>query len=314
MKLSIVTTLYNSSEYIEAFYNRMTHSARKITEDYEIIFVNDGSKDDSLEKAAAVFQKDNKVKIIDLSRNFGHHRAIMTGLSYAQGEYVFLIDADLEEEPELLEDFRHELEKAQGVDVIYGVQEKRKGGLFEKFSGWFFYKFFNLISDHNIPKNLSLIRLMTRRYVSALIEFKEVHPVFAGLCELAGFKQQAYFFKKKHKKRSEYTLKRKIALFINSITSFSAKPLIFIFYLGLFILLGTMVMGSIVVLRKLIHGIAVSGWASTILSIWFFGGLLTFCVGVIGVYLEKVFVQSKNRPYSITRKVYDREKKETVTK
>jgi len=105
MKLSIVTTLYNSSDYIEGFYERITNTALKITGDYEIIFVNDGSKDDSLEKAVSLFQKDDRIKVIDLSRNFGHHRAIMTGLSHARGDYVFLIDSDLEEEPELLEEF-----------------------------------------------------------------------------------------------------------------------------------------------------------------------------------------------------------------
>ena len=152
MKLSIVTTLYNSSDYIEGFYDRITNTALKITGDYEIIFVNDGSKDDSLEKAVSLFQKDDRIKVIDLSRNFGHHRAIMTGLSHARGDYVFLIDSDLEEEPELLDIFWKELGNSTGVDVIYGVQEKRKGGLFERISGWFFYRFFNMVSDFKISK------------------------------------------------------------------------------------------------------------------------------------------------------------------
>ena len=306
MKLSIVTTLYNSSDYIEGFYDRITNTALKITGDYEIIFVNDGSKDDSLEKAVSLFQKDDRIKVIDLSRNFGHHRAIMTGLSHARGDYVFLIDSDLEEEPELLDIFWKELGNSTGVDVIYGVQEKRKGGLFERISGWFFYRFFNMVSDFKISKNLSTVRLMTRRYVSSLIEYKEAHTFFVGLSVLAGFKQEEYFIKKGYKKVSGYNLTRKIAMFVDSVTSFSAKPLVFIFYFGFFILTGSIIFSLRVLYRKLFLGIAV-GWTSIILSIWFFGGLILFSIGVVGIYLSKIFEQTKNRPYSIIREIYSRE-------
>lgn len=309
MKLSIVTTLYNSSDYIERFYDRITQTAREITPDYEIIFVNDGSKDDSREKAVSLLKKDNKIKVIDLSRNFGQHRAIMTGLSHARGDYVFLIDSDLEEEPELLGKFWEELEKSTGTDVIYGVQEKRKGGLFERISGWFFYRFFNMISDSKIAKNLSIVRLMTRRYVSSLIEYKEAHPFFAGLTVLTGFKQEEYFIKKGHKKVSGYNLRRKMAMLVDSVTSFSAKPLVFIFYFGFFILIGSIIFSLKVLYRKLFLGIAM-GWTSIILSVWFFGGLIVFSIGVVGIYLSKVFEQTKNRPYSIIREIYSREEEE----
>jgi putative glycosyltransferase len=287
----------------------MAHSARKITEDYEIIFVNDGSKDNSLDRAVSLFKRDNKIKVIDLSRNFGHHRAIMTGLAHAGGDYIFLIDSDLEEDPELLEKFWDTLENSKDVDVIYGVQEKRKGRWFEKFSGWLFYTLFNMISDYKIPKNVSVIRLMTRRYVANLINHKEAHPVFAGLSVLTGFKQEKFYFKKKSKGKSEYNLKRKIGMLVNSVTSFSAKPLVYIFYFGFLIMLGSITVSLIVLYRKLFLGVAV-GWTSIILSIWFFGGLIIFCIGIIGIYLEKVFIQTKNRPYSIIKEIYSREEKE----
>ncbi len=309
MKLSIVTTLYNSSEYIEEFYNRMTHSAQKITADYEIIFVNDGSKDNSLDRAVSLFKGDNKIKVIDLSRNFGHHRAIMTGLAHANGDFVFLIDSDLEEDPELLEKFWDTLENSNDADVIYGVQKKRKGRWFEKISGWGFYTLFNMISDYKIPKNGSVLRLMTHRYVANLINHKESHPVFAGLSVLTGFKQEAFYFKKRSKGKTEYNLKRKIGMLVNSVTSFSAKPLIFIFYLGFFILLSSIIMSLGILYRKLFMGIAL-GYSSIIISIWFFGGLIVFCIGIIGIYLEKVFIQTKDRPYSIIKKIYSREEKE----
>ena len=147
MKLSIVTTLYKSSKYVDEFYERISKEAQKITNDYELIFVDDGSPDDSLEKAITLYQKNEKVRIIELSRNFGHHKAIMTGLSHAQGDFVFLIDVDLEERPELLSEFWHELQNDEGLDLVYGVQEKRKGRLFERVSGYFYYKLINHLSD-----------------------------------------------------------------------------------------------------------------------------------------------------------------------
>lgn len=307
MQLSIVTTLYNSSDFIEDFYKRLTRTVKKISEDYEIILVNDGSKDDSLDKAVSLFKKDEKIKIIDLSRNFGHHRAIMTGLSHAKGDYIFLLDSDLEEEPELLKEFWEALNHSEDVDVIYGVQEKRKGRWFERISGWLFYKCFNMVSNHKIPKNVSVLRLMTRRYVSGLIDHKEAHPIFAGLSALTGFKQRGYLFKKKHKGKTEYSLRRKISMFVNSITSFSAKPLVYIFYFGFFIMMGTIIVSLIVLYRKLFLGVAV-GWTSIVLSVWFFGGLILFSIGVVGIYLSKIFEQTKNRPYSIIKKIYSRER------
>jgi len=128
MRLSIVTALYNSAPYVEAFYNRMTAVARKLTRDYEIIFVNDGSPDESLDRAVSLYKRDKRVRIIDLSRNFGHHKAIMTGVSMARGDLIFLLDSDLEEDPELLLQFSREM-KATKSDVVYGVQQKHGGAI-----------------------------------------------------------------------------------------------------------------------------------------------------------------------------------------
>lgn len=143
MKLSIVTTLYYSAPYIEEFYKRIKTSIAKLNiTDYEIIFVDDGSPDNSLEVAKSIIAIDQNVSVIDLSRNFGHHKAIMTGLTHAKGDYIFLIDVDLEEEPELLELFWKENDN-DDVDVVYGIQRKRKGKIFEKISGFQFFIIFN---------------------------------------------------------------------------------------------------------------------------------------------------------------------------
>ena len=137
MRLSIVATLYNSEPHLNEFYERLTQSAQQITHDYEIILVNDGSPDSSLELALKLFDQDSRVRVIDLSRNFGHHKAIMTGLEHTQGECVFLIDSDLEEPPETLNLFWDEMQRGRDLDVVFGVQGKRKGKVFERVSGLF---------------------------------------------------------------------------------------------------------------------------------------------------------------------------------
>lgn len=231
MYLSIVTTLYYSAPYIPEFYQRVSTEAQKLTDDYEIVFVNDGSPDDSLDIAVKLHQEDGRIRVIDLSRNFGHHKAIMTGLSYARGKLIFLLDSDLEEEPELLSLF-HEHYQSSDVDVVYGVQKVRKGNIFEKITGEIFYKFFNLISSYPVPANLITARLMTQRYVKALVDHKDKEIFLAGLWAITGFKQVPLVVKKHSKGESSYNFLRKLSIAINSITSFSNKPLIFVFYLG----------------------------------------------------------------------------------
>src|SRR6266498_3016010 len=153
MTLSIVTTLYDSAPYLEQFYVRVCAAAEQITQDYEIILVNDGSPDNSLDIALSIYLRDKRVRVIDLSRNFGHHKAMMTGLAHARGDLVFLLDSDLEEEPELLNTFYEKLQQT-GADVVFGVQEKRKGRLLERVSGLVFFKLFNLLSTHQMLPNL----------------------------------------------------------------------------------------------------------------------------------------------------------------
>src|SRR5690606_17673266 len=162
MKLSIVATLYRSSSFIDEFYARCVTAAESLYgDDFEIILVNDGSPDDSLARAVALHERDRRVKVIDLSRNFGHHKAMMAGLAYSSGDFVFLLDSDLEEQPEWLANFYDELTRTDGIeamDVVFGVQRKRKGNWFERVSGSVFFKVFNYLSEAEIPKNLVTAR------------------------------------------------------------------------------------------------------------------------------------------------------------
>jgi putative glycosyltransferase len=193
MRLSLVATLYKSAPHLLEFYERMTKCAQQITHDYEMILVNDGSPDSSLDIALKLFEQDSRVKVVDLSRNFGHHKAMMTGLEHVQGEYVFLIDSDLEEPPETLKLFWDELQKDRDLDVVFGVQKKRKGGWFERFSGVLYYKIMNWLGEIKIPKNLLTVRLMSHHYTQSLIRYQEREMEFGVLAELVGFRKKVWW-------------------------------------------------------------------------------------------------------------------------
>src|SRR5262245_3505179 len=164
LTLSIVTSLYQSEEFLTEFHTRCTAAATRLAgSSYEIIVVNDGSPDQSLQKAIDLHARDPHVRVIDLSRNFGHHKALMTGLAHARGDLVFLIDSDLEEDPAWLLTF-YEMMRANAVDVVYGVQARRKGDWFERITGQIYFGLFNRMLTHPIPVNVVTARLMTSRY------------------------------------------------------------------------------------------------------------------------------------------------------
>lgn len=305
--LSIVTTLYRSDATLAEFCARAGAAARTITgDDYEIVLVNDGSPDGSLDAAITLYEHDSHVRVVDLSRNFGHHKAMMTGLAHARGALVFLIDCDLEEPPELLEAFHTKLRES-GADSVYGVQTERKGGWFERMTGRLFFTLFNLLSPQSIPVNLLTVRLMTRRYVDSLLEHRERALMIAGLWAITGYRQEPLAVAKGSRPRSSYTMARKIAIFVDSVTSFSDRPLVAIFYLGTFIVLAASGAALWLIYRKLRHGVGVAGYPSLMVSIWLLGGLTIFCIGLVGIYMSKIFLETKQRPYTIVRALYERE-------
>lgn len=311
MELSIVTTMYRSAQFLEEFYRRVSEAAANCGSEYEIVLVNDGSPDASLDIARRLMDEDARIRVVDLARNFGHHQAIMTGLAHARGERVFLIDCDLEEEPELLPAFAAEMD-ATGADVVFGVQAARKGRIIERLGGSVFYRLFNALSDQPIPSNLVTVRLMSRRYVDALLRFDERELFLGGIWAITGFDQRAVTIRKGARKETTYTLRRRIALFVNAITSFSSKPLVLVFWLGSFISIASAVAATVLVMRKLFFGGLLTGWPSLMVSIWLIGGLTIFCLGIIGIYLAKIFVEVKRRPHSIVRHVYERRAVESL--
>jgi len=306
MKLSIVSTLYKSTRFIREFHARVSRVAAELAgDDYEILFVNDGCPENSLGVALEVVREDKHVVVVDLSRNFGHHKAMMAGLGEAKGELVFLIDSDLEEEPEQLLNFSQVM-KEEACDVVYGVQGSRKGRWFERWSGALFYSIFDRITYIKHPRNLVTMRLMTRRYVDALLRFGEQEMVISCLWVITGFKQCAQIVTKFKRGGTSYSLAARFRHAVNAVTSFSAAPLLLIFYSGLGIFCIALMYSLYLACLRIVSAQPVDGWTSLIVSVWFLGGLIILFLGVIGVYISKVFMETKRRPLSIIREVYGR--------
>ncbi len=304
MKLSIVATLYQSAPYIPEFLRRAAVTARELVgEDYEIVLVNDGSPDNSLEVAVAATEHEPRLRVIDLSRNFGHHKAMMTGLAHTRGELVYLLDSDLEEEPEWLPRFAAHLRECD-CDVVYGVQIRRKGDWFERWSGQAYYSVFCTLTGVRLPQNVVTARIMTRRFIEALLLHDEREMFLGGLFSLAGFRQEPLEVKKHSTSETTYTLGRKLVLLVSTVTSFSNTPLRGIFYIGATISMFAAVYVAYIVLKWLFFAAPPSGWTSVIASIWLLGGMIISFLGIIGVYLSKVFIETKRRPYSIVRQIY----------
>lgn len=305
MKLSIVTTLYQSSRYVEEFHRRITAAASAITDDYELILVNDGSPDDSLAVAQKLLAGDRHIVIVDLSRNFGHHRAMMTGLERAQGDFVFLIDVDLEECPENLTEFWDYLVAHPEADVVIGESQTRKqGGLSRRLASSWFYDLFNFLSYIKISNKELVSRLMRRTYVDSLVSYRERELFIPGLWAHAGYSQHYLPAEKTFDGNSTYTLRRKVTMVVDAVTSFSAKPLLMVFYTGvLFVISATFVILYLFI-QRLLFGDPVVGWASLVAILFFIGGMIIFSLGVVGIYVAKIYTEVKQRPTSIVKTVY----------
>jgi putative glycosyltransferase len=303
MDLSIVSSLYHSAPYLREFHRRASAAAQRLGLDYEIVLVNDGSPDQSLAIALELQREDPRLIVIDLSRNFGHYKALMTGLMHTRGDRVFMLDSDLEEDPEFLLSLS-EVMDGTGADLVYGVQERRKGDFAERVSGVLFYRLFSWLCAEEIAPNQLCARLMTRRYVDSLVMHRDREMFMAGLCAVTGYHQVSVPLRKGHKGVTSYTLRRKISLAVHSITSFSNRPLEAIFYLGTIILALSLAAAGYLILRRIFWAEMLPGWVSIMVAVSFMGGLNLFCVGIVGIYLAKIFSETKDRPYTVIRQIY----------
>lgn len=308
MKLSIVSTLYKSAAFLQEFYERSSVSARQlVADDYEIVLVNDGSPDNSLELALKLQAVDRNLRVVDLSRNFGHHAAIVAGLAHSRGERILLMDCDLEEQPEWLKFFADKMEQS-GADVVFGVQQERVASHLSNLLAELFWSALNAMSVVRIPHNPMTCRLMTRRYVDSLLSVGDRVLYLAGTFAWAGYVQESILLKKVPRPefhRSTYNLTRKLVQVVDSFSSFSVAPLTLIFVAGLAIWFGSIFVALALLLKKFLQPeIILSGFTSVMLSIWFLGGTIILGIGVVGLYVAKIFQESKRRPLYIVRAVH----------
>ncbi len=303
--ISIVSTMYWSRPYLETFIAeciQAIHQCGFLT--FEIVLVNDGSPDDSLDYALSRRRDVPELVVIDLSRNFGHHRAILAGLREARGDLVFLSDCDLEVSPSVLGELCAKRVAAQ-ADFVFGYQTARKGNWFERWSGSLFWSGFNWMSDTKVQENILTESVMTRRFVNALLTLGDYNMFLGGMLSWTGFRQVGVpIIKTQRIGQSTYTILRRIQLMVNAVSSFSTTPLVLLFKAGLFITVMSFSYVVYLIMRKVLYDDTLVGYTSMMALMAMSLGIMTTGLGVIGIYLGKVFDQVRNRPPYIVRDIY----------
>ncbi|KGI78889.1 glycosyltransferase family 2 protein [Oleiagrimonas soli] len=303
--LSVVSTLYGSRTFLPEFVAQCHEVLAELDIDkFEIVFVDDGSPDDSAHWVREQCRVDPRMRLVQLSRNFGHHKAALAGLAHACGERVFLIDCDLEVPPLFLKRLWSRM-RDSAADVVYGYQEVRKGGWIERWGGKLFWSLFNSLSDSPVQESVVTERLMTRRYVDALLGLGDRNVFLAGMMSWTGFVQLGLPVEKLRRSgRSSYTLYKRAALLLEAVTSFSAKPLYASLWVGAISLLISFANAGYVVVNKLIDPASTAlGYPSVVALLTAFFGLLMISLGVVGIYVARIFVQTQQRPLFIVKDI-----------
>ena len=307
--LSLVVPVYNESESVDLFIDRVKNVFDTVADiDLNIVFINDGSTDDTLECLIKLQQENPRLRIVDLSRNFGKEAALTAGLEAASGQVVVPIDVDLQDPPELILQM---IEKwREGFDVVLGERTNRDSDSWAKRqSATWFYRIHNKISDPKIPENVGDFRLMDRAVVDALNELPESRRFMKGLFAWVGFRTTAieYVRPERVAGSTKFNGWRLWNLALEGITSFSTEPLRMWTYLGGVVATVSFLFIIFMVLKVLIDGIDVPGYASVVVAVTFFGGLQLIGIGIIGEYLGRSYIESKRRPIYLVRRIYEPE-------
>ena len=301
-KIAIVIPSYNEEGNIEVMVNSLHQVLNKLPYQYDLIFVDDGSNDGTLNKLKSIAAHDSKLFFVELSRNFGHQNALKAGVDLANANAVITMDGDMQHPPELLPKILQKWE--EGYDVVYTIREEDKNlSFFKKKTSNGFYNLMNQLSEIKFEPGTADFRLMDEKVVEVFSNFSENELFIRGLVNWLGFKQFAIDYKPadRFSGTSKYTFKKMMRFALQGITSFSIRPLYLAIYLGLGLSVFAFIFYIGYVLYSIYFGHVISGWASVISTIVFFGGLNLFVLGIVGMYVGKLFIQSKNRPNYLIR-------------
>lgn len=299
--ISVVTSLYYSEPYILEFYKRIVQ-AIPANFDYEFIFVDDASPDRSASIIVNLAQSEPKITLVRLSRNFGQHIALITGLSYAKGDLVFVLDSDLEEPPEYLPSFLEQLEST-GCDVVYGYLDQRTGNYINRVLGNLFFILYQYLSGQKTSRNNTVMRLMRADYVRAVLECGEKNVYLATMFEYVGYDQIGMLVEKQFKGTTSYTLSKRFRLAFNALLNHTSRLSFLVAFLSIFLSATFSLLTVFLVILKLVRGAAI-GWTSTISAIFLSASIILFVQSVILAVLSKVLSEVQERPRVFVREVY----------
>lgn len=314
VEISVIVPLYNESEGIEHLFARLTSVLEELQTTYEIICINDGSQDDTLSKLIEFWQRNPTIKIINLSRNFGKEIALTAGIDYASGAAVIPIDADLQDPPELI--VKLIAKWREGYDVVYGTRRSRQGETwFKRLSATAFYQTIGRMSHVPIPANTGDFRLLDRQVVDAIKKLPERTRFMKGLFAWVGYRQTSVLFDRepRHSGKTTWNYWKLWNFALDGIISFSFLPLKVWSYVGVTISFISLLYALMLVVRTLIFGVDVPGYASLMVAILFLGGIQLITLGVLGEYLGRVYEEVKGRPLYLVREEYGFKTKESLS-
>ena len=308
-KIAVIIPCYNEEDNVKAVYDRLTEVLNSTNYQYDLIFIDDGSKDNTLNELLKLYEKDHKVKIIAFSRNFGKEIALSAGLDYADADAVIPFDADLQHPPEVILNLLTKFE--EGYDVVNAVRSKRdKESFLKKFTSKAFYRIINKLTNIEIPQDVGDFRLISKNALNAIKEIRERKRFMKGIFAWVGFKTTSVYYERapRHAGKTKWNYLKLIDLAIEGITSFSTVPLRLASLLGIIVSLTAFLYAVWITISKILYGNPVKGYPSMMVAILFLGGVQLITIGIIGEYVGRIYEEVKQRPLYIVKKVWDADK------
>jgi glycosyltransferase involved in cell wall biosynthesis len=310
MKLSLIVPCYNEEDNVELFYEECVKAFSKTDIDYEFVFVNDGSRDKTIDKLKKLYNEkaESDITVISFSRNFGKESAIYAGIKNSKGDYISLIDADMQQRPEVVIEMMEILENEPEYDCVAAYQSKRKEGSVMTGLKSGFYKLINKLSEVELHADASDFRTFTRGVADAILEMGEYHRFSKGIFSWIGFntKYIPYEVQERNAGETKWSFTKLVRYAFEGISAFSTKPLKLATYTGMLTSFASIVYLIVVVIQRIWFNVAISGYATIVALILLLGGIQLFCIGIIGSYLAKTYIQSKQRPIYIAKEILTR--------